>query len=165
MIGHNWGAEHPRRAIWIHGANLGGDADTWLDLAIGQVGIGPLTTPWIANGALCLGGQRRRLGGLGRLAATKVEENSDSCSFRVASKGIEVSGRVWASRRSFVGWEYAQPDGAKRQTINCSIADLRLEVAGDQASPLTLELQGGAAYELQGEESHPDIPVQPFGDG
>ncbi len=165
MVGHNWGAEHPRRAIWIHGANLGGQGETWLDLAIGKVGLGPVTTPWIANGALCLDGRRLRLGGLRRLGATKVDESSESCSFRVAGEGIAVEGRVWASRPKFVGWEYAQTDGAKRHTIHCSIADLRLEVARSQGAPLALELEGGASYELQSEQNHPDIPMQPFPDG
>jgi hypothetical protein len=165
MVGHNWGAEHPRRAVWIHGAELGGRRGAWLDLAIGRVGLGPITTPWIANGALCLDGRRWRLGGVGRIGATEVEDASDSCSFRVAGKGIEVSGTVSASRRSFVGWEYAQPDGVTRQTIHCSIADLRLEVSRRPGGPVTLGLQSGASYELQSDERHPEIPVQPFPDG
>jgi hypothetical protein len=165
MVGHNWGAEHPRRAIWIHGAGLGGHGNTWLDLAIGRVGLGPLTTPWIANGALCLEGRRFRLGGLGRLRATVVEEGASSCAFRVRGGEIAVTGRVEASPASFVGWEYAQPDGARRQTIHCSIADLRLEVSGAREEPLTLELRGAAAYELQSDEHHPGIPLQPFPDG
>jgi hypothetical protein len=165
MVGHNWGAEHPRRSIWIHGANFQGHHDTWLDLSIARVGLGPLTTPWIANGALCLHGQRRRLGGLGRVAATRVDESGESCSFRLGGDGIALAGRVGASRNRFVGWEYAQPTGAKRQTINCSIADLRLEVSPAGGAPLTLELDEAATYELQSEERHPDIPLQPFADG
>jgi hypothetical protein len=124
-----------------------------------------MTTPWIANGALCLDGCRHRLGGLGRVRATEVEEGPESCSFRVPGEEIAVSGRVWASRTNFVGWEYAQPDGLKRQTIHCSIADLQLVVSRSGHAPLTLELRGGGSYELQSEEGHPDIPVQPFPDG
>jgi hypothetical protein len=165
MVGHNWGPEHPRRAIWIHGAGWGDRGETWLDLAFGRIGLGPVTTPWIASGALCLDRRRLRLGGISRVRATAVEEDADSCSFRVPGNEIKVSGRVAGSRASFVGWEYAQPDGAKRQTIHCSIADLRLEVTGAHDEPLALELRGAAAYELQSEEHHPEIPLQPFADG
>jgi hypothetical protein len=165
MVGHNWGSEHARRTIWIHGAGFAGRPDDWLDLAIARVGLGPLTTPWIANGALCLDGRRHRLGGLGRIASTRIEENVESCRFRLKGEAIELDGTVGAPGRSFVGWEYAQPAGAKRQTINCSIADLHLKVARPGAAPVTLELAAAAAYELQMEERYAAIPTQPFPDG
>ena len=63
MIGHNWGSEHAERWIWLHGITEDGD---WLDAAVGRVKLGPLTTPWIANGVLSLAGERHRLGGPGR---------------------------------------------------------------------------------------------------
>ena len=34
MVGHNWGAEHAERWIWLHGLTEDGD---WLDAAIGKV--------------------------------------------------------------------------------------------------------------------------------
>ncbi len=58
VIGHNWGAEHAERWIWLHGTGFEGAPDAWLDVALGRVKVGPLTTPWIANGALHLDGQR-----------------------------------------------------------------------------------------------------------
>lgn len=53
MVGHNWGAQHAERWIWLHGHF---DTGHWLDAAISRVRIGPVTTPWIANGAVCVGG-------------------------------------------------------------------------------------------------------------
>lgn len=163
-VGHNWGAEHAKRAIWIHGTNFEGHEDSWLDLAIGRVALGPLTTPWIANGVLSLDGRRHRLGGLERLRSTRIDEALESCRFRLAGDDVEITGTVGAPRERFVSWIYSQPSGAERQTINCSIADLRLEVSRMGAAPLMLELRGGAAYELQMEERYPPIPVQPFAD-
>ncbi len=58
MVGHNWGAQHAERWIWLHGAGFAEDQDAWIDVALGRIKVGPLTTPWIANGALCLGGER-----------------------------------------------------------------------------------------------------------
>jgi len=72
---------------------------------------------------------------------------------------------VEAEGSRFVGWIYAQPDGAERQTVNCSIADLRLTVARPHKPPLQLSSVGTAAYELQMRERYTAIPVQPFPDG
>ena len=53
MIGHNWGEQHAEEWIWLHGLGfVGKGADTWLDVAVGRVRLGPVTTPWIANGAI-----------------------------------------------------------------------------------------------------------------
>jgi hypothetical protein len=164
-IGHNWGAEHAKRAIWIHGANFEGHERAWLDLVMGRVKLGGLTTPWIANGVLCLAGRRYRLGGLRHLRSTRIEETPERCRFALAGKDIAVAGIVGADPRNFVGWIYAQPDGSERQTVNCSIADLRLTVSRRRTEPLMLEVRAGAAYELQMEERSPAIPVQPFPDG
>lgn len=164
-VGHNWGSEHARRTIWIHGTNFPGHEDSWLDLALARVNVGPFTTPWVANGELCLDGRRHRLGGIERVRSTEVEEQVESCRFSLRGDELRVSGEVGAARQNFVAWLYAQPEGGERQTINCSIADLRLDVAPPQAGTLTLELNGGAAYELQMEERYPAIPVQPFSDG
>ena len=64
MVGHNWGAQHAERWIWLHGAGRG--AGAWLDAAIGRISWASMTTPWIANGALCLDGERFAVGGPGR---------------------------------------------------------------------------------------------------
>jgi hypothetical protein len=165
-VGHNWGAEHARRAIWVHGANFHGHERAWIDLAIGRVGVGPLTTPWIANGALSLDGVRHRLGGLERVASTRVAETPERCELGLeGSAGMRVELTVGAPRERFVGWLYAQPDGSERQTVNCSIADMELTVARPGRPALPLELHGGAAYELQMSERYPPIPLQPFPDG
>jgi hypothetical protein len=164
-VGHNWGAEHAKRAIWLHGSNFDGHRDGWLDVAIARVGVGPLTTPWVATGELCLDGRRHRLGGLGRVRSTRIEEAVERCRFRIPGRDVTVEGNVETPRDHFVGWIYAQPSGAERQTINCSIADLRLEVARPCLAPVTLAVRAGAAYELQMDERYPPIPVQPFSDG
>ena len=164
-VGHNWGSEHAQRAIWIHGASFEGHEEAWLDLALARVKVGPVTTPWVAHGELSLDGRRHRLGGIKRVRGTEVDEAVETCRFALDGDGIRLTGRAGAARRDFVGWIYAQPNGRERQTINCSIADLRLEVARPGAEPLTLEAAGGAAYELQMEERYAQIPVQPFSDG
>ena len=44
MVGHNWGAEHAERWIWLHGASFH-NADAWLDVGIGRIKLGPTPCP------------------------------------------------------------------------------------------------------------------------
>ena len=164
-IGHNWGAVHARRVIWIHGAGFKNQADSWLDLAIGRVGLGVLTTPWIANGVLCLEGERHRLGGLARMQSTHVHERPERCELSLRGDGLALAGEVGAPPQRFVSWLYAQPSGGERQTVNCSIADMRLRIKRASGPPLELEAKGTAAYELQMSERYAAMPIQPFADG
>jgi hypothetical protein len=148
MVGHNWGAEHAERWIWLHAAV---DAVTWLDLAVGRIRVGPLTTPWIANGALSLGGRRRRLRGPARVGA-----RPGACE--VAVSGVEIE--VRAPLEQTVGWRYADPKGGEHHSLNCSIAELRLRTKqGDE-----LATAHGGAYELGVRETDHGVPVQPFPD-
>jgi hypothetical protein len=162
MVGHNWGAQHAERWIWLHGLGFAGAGEgTWLDAAIGRIKVGPATTPWIANGALSLDGERIALGGLGRRAS--VSEQPDRCEFTLPGRGARVRGEVRSPQ--VVGWVYADPDGSEHSSLNCSIADMTLDVERDGASPLRLELSGGAAYELGVRERDHGIELQPFPDG
>jgi hypothetical protein len=164
MVGHNWGSQHAERWIWLHGLGFDGAGDaTWLDAAIGRVKLGPLTTPWIGNGALSLDGERMPLGGPRRKVA--VAERPDSCDFLLSGKDVRVRGTVRAPREQMVGWVYADPDGSEHNTVNCSIADMRLAVERYGAPPLELSVAGGAAYELGMRERDHGIEIEPFGDG
>lgn len=165
MVGHNWGAEHAERWIWMNAQNFEGkDDDTWLDIAIGRIKVGPLTTPWIANGVLSLDGGRHQLGGIERARGTKVHERPDGCSFTLPGVDITISGEVGAPRERFVGWVYADPDGSEHNTVNCSIASLRMDVrVGGEL--LQLRTAHGAAYELGMRETDHGVPIQPFADG
>jgi hypothetical protein len=163
MIGHNWGAQHAERWIWLHGLGFDGEGEgTWIDAAIGRVKLGPLTTPWIANGALSLNGGRFPLGGPGR--KVEVDERPGTCDFQLAGKGVKVSGSVSAPPGCTVAWLYADPDGSEHNTLNCSIADMALTVERD-GRPLELSLAGAAAYELGMRERDHGIELEPFGDG
>jgi hypothetical protein len=160
MVGHNWGAQHAERWIWLHGLTSGED---WLDVVIGKVRLGPLTTPWIASGALALGGVRHRLGGPGR--GLEVHEAPDGCGFMLSGRGLRVRGSVEAPRKDVVGWVYADPNGGEHHALNCSVCDMHLRVEDAGAQPTELVVRGGAAYELGLRERDHGIPIQPYPDG
>jgi len=165
MIGHNWGAEHAERWVWIQGAFLDDNEPTYFDMAAGRIKIGPVTTPWVANGMLRIGDAEHRLGGFDRLLSTKVAEAPTSCRFEISGKGAKVRGRVGSEERNFVAWVYADPKGPEHNTLNCSIADLELEVTRDAGPPRRLELTGAAAYEFGTRDTDHGIPLQPYPDG
>ena len=160
MVGHNWGAQHAERWVWLHATSFEGrGADTWLDAAIGRIKVGPWTTPWVANGVLSLNGVRHRLGGLGK-RGTVVHEQPDRCRFRIPGEDFTIEGDVFAPREQFVGWVYADPDGSGHNVVNCSIASMRLGAGGAD-----LSTAHGAAYELGMRETDHGMAIQPFPDG
>jgi hypothetical protein len=165
MIGHNWGTEHAERWVWLEGTGFAGSAGTWFDAGAAKVRLGRRVSPWVPSGMLALDGVRHRLGGLGAIRSSQVEESPDGCSFVLPGKDIVVRGRVEAPRRDFVGWVYADPTGDEHHTINCSVADLELTVERPGVPDRRLTLQGGGAYELGMRETDHGIPIQPFADG
>ncbi|TMK72703.1 MAG: hypothetical protein E6G49_06370 [Actinobacteria bacterium] len=165
MVGHNWGAEHAERWVWIQGAFLDGEEPTYFDMAAGRIKLGPVQTPWVGNAMLRIGSVEHRLGGFDRMLSTKVSERPTSCTFQIAGKGIKVRGRVASEARNFVAWVYADPKGPEHNTINCSISDLELEVQRDGRPPERLEVIGAAAYEFGTRDTDHGIPLQPYSDG
>ena len=165
MVGHNWGAQHAERWIWMHGAGFTGHEDAWFDAAIGRIKIGPVTTPWIANAVLSLGGERHRLGGPAKVRTTEVRETPEGCEFVLTGDGITVQGTVGAERGRFAGWVYADPDGSEHHTVNCSISDMQLAVSRPGRPALSLAVDAGAAYELGMREHDHGMTIQPFSDG
>lgn len=165
MVGHNWGAEHAERWTWIQASDLGGNAGDYLDVAAGRIKLGPVTTPWIANGRLVLDGEPYTLGGIGRAYGTEISESADGCTFTFPGKNVNVKGRVGAPVKDFVAWIYADPEGPEHNALNCSVADIELKVERPSERHARVEVAGGAAYELGTRDTGHGVPLQPFPDG
>jgi hypothetical protein len=166
MIGHNWGAEHAERWVWIDGYGFEGrDPADYFDMAVGRIRVGGLTTPWVGNAMLFLDGKPHRLGGFERIPSTKVQEQPTSCRFGLKGKGVKVTGTVSAPAKDFVAWIYADPVGPEHNTLNCSISDLELDVSLDGGPAERLFVPGAAAYEFGTRDEDHGIPVQPYPDG
>jgi hypothetical protein len=166
MVGHNWGAEHAERWIWLHGITFGDEPDdTWIDVVLGRIKVGGWLAPWVASGAISLRGQRYLLGGMGRTRSTEVSEHAHGASLALpGSDGLEVHVEIWAPQERFVGWTYADPDGRTHDVLNCSIADLDLTITWPDQSDVELSARGTAAYELGLREHDHGVAVQPFPD-
>src|SRR3989440_5775481 len=60
--GHNWGAQHAERWIWMHGIGFHGADDAWLDLRPGRIKLGPPPNAWTAPPPLSGGGRLLAVG-------------------------------------------------------------------------------------------------------
>jgi hypothetical protein len=165
MVGHNWGAEHAERWIWLHGVGFAEDPSAWLDVALGRVRVAGRLTPWVANGALHLDGTRHRLGGLGARGLL-VAERPEHCLLALpGAGGLVVEAHAHAPHEALAGWRYADPDGAGHDVSNCSIAALTLTVRQPGRPARTLRTAYGAAYELGMRERDHGVPLAPYPDG
>jgi hypothetical protein len=165
MVGHNWGTEHAESWVWIQASGLGGREGDYVDIAAGRVKLGPWTTPWVANGRIVLDGEPRRLGGLDRVYGTEVRAEPTGCEFTFPGKDVSIRGRVGARKKDFVAWRYADPKGPEHETLNCSIADLKLTVERPRHRAATIELAGAAGYEFGTRGLDHGIALQPYPDG
>jgi hypothetical protein len=166
MVGHNWGAEHAERWIWLHGVSFEQDPSAWLDVALGRLRVARRMTPWVANGAISVGGRRHRIGGLAARGLS-VAESPQGCELQIGgSGGVVLAGRAEVPPGSAAGWRYADPDGGEHDVVNCSVAalDLSVRLAGGE-TPLRLRSAHGGAYELGMRERDHGVPIAPFGDG
>jgi hypothetical protein len=166
MVGHNWGAEHAERWIWLHGVGFAEEPDAWLDVAIGRVRVGGRLTPWVANGALSLEGRRLPLGGLSARGLL-VAETPTHCRLSLpGAEGAQLDVHVAAPAQRLAGWRYADPDGGEHDVSNCSVAALTLTLRRAGSAPArTLHTEHGGAYELGMREHDHGVSIAPFADG
>jgi hypothetical protein len=167
MIGHNWGKEHAERWIWLHGIGFAEERDAWIDVALGRIKIAGRMTPWVANGAISIGGRRVRLGGL-RARTPQVSESARGCSLALDGEGgLHLEATVTVPAGSAAGWRYADPEGGTgHDVVNCSVAALTLSVTLAPGTPArTLTTAHGCAYELGMRERDHGVELAPFDDG
>jgi hypothetical protein len=166
MVGHNWGAEHAERWIWLHGVDFAQAPEAWLDVALGRVKIAGRMTPWVANGALSIGGQRVRLGGLAA-RGLRVDEGAGGCTLSLPGEhGMKLEVRARAPAQTAAGWRYGDPHGgAGHDVVNCSIAALELAVTmPGERSARRLSSAHGGVYELGMRERDHGVAIAPFAD-
>lgn len=160
MVGHNWGPQHAERWIWLHGLEFAGAPDAWLDCVVGRLRLANRLTPWVANGVLCLDGDRVRLGGLASARSTVVRERPTSAALSLSSSVGRVEVEVASPEHQTVAWIYSDPGGGQHHALHCSVATMRIALGAR-----VLETAHGGCYELGIRETDHGVPVQPFPDG
>ena len=163
-IGHNWGTEHAERWIWVHADADSDQGPIWLDVVVGRVRLGPVTTPWIANGAVSIAGRRHRLGGLRPGAGTHVTEEGRGATVQLRGNDVAVALHATVHRSNCVAWTYADPAGHTSEVVNSSVAPIVLQIRpsdGDEAVEVTAPV---SAFELGAPKRAFDVPIQSFPD-
>jgi hypothetical protein len=164
MTGHNWGTEHAARWVWLHGTAFADVPDAWLDIALARVRVGGILTPWVANGAIGLAGTRHRVGGLHRPARVRARPGSLDAELRGPGP-IRVRVTSSAARHRTVAFTYADPSGGAHETLNSSLAALRVRLERPGRPPVELATAHGGVYELglpAGSEH--GVALEPFPD-
>ena len=163
---HNWGSEHAERWIYLHCGQFDGHGpSTWIEMTIGRIRLGPLTVPWIAQGAVQIDGERHRLGGPQRIRSTKVDERPTGARFSVKGDGVALEASIDAQRDHVVAWRYADPEGPEHHSLHSSLADIRLTVRRDGGAPVELTGSQAATYEIGMRETDHGLTLQPYDDG
>jgi hypothetical protein len=167
-VGHNWGAEHAERWVWLHAAGFEDEPDAWLELALARVRLGGATLPWVANGALSLGGERLRLGGLGHVPGVRVAALPGRLEAIVPGGRVEIRVAVHADLGQVAGFRYggvgADPQAGGREVLHAGIAEVRLGVRRRGRTSAELYTPSGGAYELGSREFTQRVPLQPYPD-
>ncbi len=123
-VGHNWGTEHADSWVWLHAAGFEDAPDSWLDLVLARIKVGPARSPWTAMGALGLDGQAVPLGGLGR--RPRVSVNSRRLTAAVPSGHGRLFLTVTAADDDAATVTYADPGGGERLVTHAARATVRL---------------------------------------
>ena len=167
-VGHNWGAAHAERWVWLHAAGFEDEPETWLELAIARVRVGGALTPWIANGAVFYGGQRSRLGGLGHIPGVRAVAGPGRFEAIIPGERVEVRVAVHADLEQTVGFRYAgvgaDPVRGEREVLHAGLAEVHLGIRRPGRSSAELATAAGGAFELGGRHFTHSVTLQPYPD-
>ncbi len=137
MVGHNWGADHAERWIWLHATGLGErDPGGWLDLILARVRLGPVLSPWLPAGALQLEGKLQRVSAAAA-RGLRVELQHDTVKVSLphgCENGLTIT--VTSPAHNAVHWDYASPRGQPRDVRHCSIASASIRIGAEPAFEL-----------------------------
>jgi hypothetical protein len=124
-VGHNWGTEHADRWVWLHAAGFDGAPDSWMELVLARIKAGPLQSPWVAMGALSLGGEVVPLGGLGRRHSVSADPGRLVAGVSSGGGRLLLTVTVAADEAAVVS--YADPSGGTRLVVHSALATVRLK--------------------------------------
>jgi len=167
-VGHNWGREHAERWVWLHAAGFEDEPDAWLELALARVRIAGALSPWIANGAVFVGGQRLRLGGLGHVPGVRVVAMPGRLEAIVPGERIEVRVAVHADLDQTACFRYSgvgtDPVRGEREVLHAGLASVRLGIKRPGRPSAELATLHGGAYELGNRKFTGAVHPQPYPD-
>jgi len=146
---HNWGAKHTDRYAWGQVAGFDNAPDSFLEVATGQLKIGPLWTPRMTPVVLRHGGEEYALRTLGQaILRARGRFGYFHWDFHSREGGVEIEGHISAPKEAFVGLRYYNPPGGEKWCLNSKLASCRLTLKRDGRPTEMLETANRAAFEI-----------------
>ena len=158
-VGHNWGSEHADSWVWLHAAGFAAAPDGWLELVLARIRVGRARSPWLAAGALSVGGERFWVGGLGRRSQADVEPGALVARIPCPGASLELS--VSTSAGDAVAVAYADPSGGSRRVRHAALASVDLTLHRKGGSDINLATSKGA-YEYGTRQGMDEINIEPL---
>ncbi len=167
-VGHNWGSEHAERWVWLHAAGFEDEPDAWIELTLARVRVGGALTPWVANGAVSVGGRLHRLGGLGHVPGVRVVAAPGRLEAIVPGARVVIRVAVHADLDQVAAFRYAgvgaDTQQGARDVLHAGLAEVHLGVRRPGRTSAELATAAGGAYELGGRDVTHGVPLQPYPD-
>lgn len=176
---HNWGTKHTDRYAWGQVAGFDRAPDSFLEVATGQLKIGPLWTPRLTPMVLRHGGEEyalrtigQALRAQGRFAFGSAKDcrptgdvvgrhsHAATWDFRSAAPGVTIEGTISAPKDAFVGLRYYNPPGGEKWCLNSKIASCRLVLKRAGRPDEVLETANRAAFEILTDDTSHGIEIR-----
>jgi hypothetical protein len=146
---HNWGSKHTDRYAWGQVAGFDNAPDSFLEVATGQLKLGPIWTPRMTPMVLRHGGEEYALRTLGQaVLRARGRFGYFHWDFHSREGGVGIEGHISAPKEAFVGLRYYNPPGGEKWCLNSKLASCRLTLKRDGRPAETLETASRAAFEI-----------------
>jgi hypothetical protein len=146
---HNWGVKHTDRYAWGQVAGFDNAPDSFLEVATGQLKVGPFWTPRLTPLVLRHGGEEFALRSIGQaLTGAEGYFGYFHWRFRSEAPGVVVEGSISAPKEDFVGLRYYNPPGGEKWCLNSKLATCKVTLRRDGKATETLETRHRAAFEI-----------------
>lgn len=145
---HNWGAKHTDRYAWGQVAGFDNAPDSFLEVATGQIKLGPFWTPRLTPLVLRHDGQEYALRTLGQALRAHGKFAYFEWDFASRTADLAIAGRITAPKEAFVGLRYYNPPGGEKWCLNSKLASCRLVLKRPGQPDETLETRHRAAFEI-----------------
>ena len=146
---HNWGSRHTDRYAYGQVCGFDDAPESFLEVATGQLKVGPLWTPRMTPLVLRHEGREYALRSIGQ-AVLKARGRFEYFRWDFASRGegVEIEGHIGAPKERFVGLRYYNPPGGEKWCLNSKLASCRLVLRRDGEPDQVLQTKHRAAFEI-----------------
>ncbi len=123
---HNWGSKHNDFYVWAQTSGFEQAPDTFLEASSARFQYGPFWTPPFTLAVLRHRGKEFRLNSLRNALFSKTSFHNFTWDFHTQNAEVDIQGKVWAPRESFVGLNYYNPPGGSKYCLNSKLAGCEL---------------------------------------